>query len=42
MPLYVSDIPYFTGSIDWTLFPIPKTVIDMNTEAVIEQNQGWQ
>ncbi len=25
----------------WTLFPIPQTVIDTNTGAVIEQNPGW-
>ena len=25
----------------WTLFPIPQSVIDGNTEAVFEQNPGW-
>ena len=25
----------------WTLWPIPQTVIDNNTGAVIEQNLGW-
>ncbi|MBP1616527.1 MAG: RagB/SusD family nutrient uptake outer membrane protein [Bacteroidetes bacterium] len=32
-----------TGSeiTDWTLFPIPQTVIDTNTGAVIDQNAGW-
>lgn len=25
----------------WTLFPIPQTVIDTNTGAVIDQNTGW-
>lgn len=27
---------------EWTLFPIPQKVIDSNTEAVIEQNDGWK
>lgn len=26
----------------WTLFPIPQTVIDTNTGAVIDQNSGWK
>ncbi|MBD5358500.1 MAG: RagB/SusD family nutrient uptake outer membrane protein [Bacteroides sp.] len=26
---------------EWTLFPIPQTVIDSNTESVIDQNPGW-
>lgn len=29
------------GISKWTLFPIPQTVIDTNTGAVIEQNPGW-
>ena len=29
------------GITKWTLFPIPQTVIDTNTGAVIEQNPGW-
>jgi tetratricopeptide (TPR) repeat protein len=39
--MYVADQPYFTGTIDWELFPIPLTVIQMNTGATIDQNQGW-
>ncbi len=48
--MYIADQPfwggYFTASASpitrWTLFPIPQTVIDTNTGAVIEQNPGWQ
>ena len=25
----------------WTLFPIPLTVINLNSEVVLEQNPGW-
>ena len=39
--MYVADQPYFTGTIQWTLFPIPLTVIQMNSGATIEQNPGW-
>lgn len=39
--MYVHDYPYFTGTISWSLFPIPQQVIDLNTDAVLEQNKGW-
>ncbi len=32
---------YPQGISGWTLFPIPQSVIDTNTGAVIEQNPGW-
>lgn len=35
---FSSTLPVITK---WTLFPIPQTVIDTNTGAVIEQNPGW-
>lgn len=46
--MYIVSQPYF-GDMSvgkakisrWTLFPIPQTVIDTNTGAVIEQNEGW-
>lgn len=39
--MYVVDQPYFTGDIDWRLWPIPEDVIQLNTGAVIDQNDGW-
>ena len=30
------------GTPAWTLFPIPTTVINLNTGATIEQNPGWK
>ncbi len=38
---FMGDIPYYTGSINWTLFPIPQTVINANTEGGLEQNPNW-
>ncbi|WP_275441098.1 MULTISPECIES: RagB/SusD family nutrient uptake outer membrane protein [Muribaculaceae] len=35
---FTSTLP---GISKWTLFPIPQTIIDTNTGAVIEQNPGW-
>lgn len=47
--MYIADQPFWGGFFSaskakissWTLFPIPQTVIDTNTGAVIEQNPGW-
>lgn len=39
---FMGDVPYYTGSINFTLFPIPQTVINANTEGGLEQNPGWQ
>lgn len=39
--MYVVDQPYFSGDIDWRLWPIPDAVIQLNTGATIEQNPGW-
>lgn len=39
--MYIADYSYYTGSIDWNLFPIPQTAIDANLDAVLEQNPGW-
>jgi len=39
--MFVADVPFFNGTINWTLFPIPQTVIQVNTGAVLEQNPGW-
>ena len=39
---YVHDNPVFAGtSPKWSLFPIPLSVIQMNTDAELPQNQGW-
>lgn len=40
--MYTADHPYFVGSIDWTLFPIPLKYIQLNSGAVMEQNPGWK
>jgi hypothetical protein len=39
--MYIADQPYYSGTPEWRLFPIPYTVININSEATIEQNQGW-
>ena len=47
--MYIVDQPFYNGTFSasqdpitkWTLFPIPQTVIDSNTDAVITQNEGW-
>ncbi|MBQ8069363.1 MAG: RagB/SusD family nutrient uptake outer membrane protein [Bacteroidales bacterium] len=40
--MYVHDNPMYTGGTPkWSLFPIPLTVIQLNSEATIEQNKGW-
>ena len=40
--MYTSDFPFYTGTIEWTLFPIPVKYIQMNSEAELEQNPGWK
>ncbi|MCI9285004.1 MAG: RagB/SusD family nutrient uptake outer membrane protein [Muribaculaceae bacterium] len=35
---FTSNLPKITK---WELFPIPQAVIDSNTGAVIDQNEGW-
>ena len=33
----------FTGEIEWDLWPIPQTYIDLNTESDgLTQNPGWK
>lgn len=38
-----NDTGAFAGQAfpSWTLFPIPETVIELNSELVMEQNFGW-
>jgi hypothetical protein len=39
---YVHDNPKYTGSKPaWSLFPIPLSVIQLNTDAELTQNKGW-
>ena len=40
--MYLADFPYYVGGIEWTLFPIPLKYIQMNSDAEMEQNPGWQ
>lgn len=42
--LGTEDEPTFKGQKfpDWTLFPIPYSVINLNKDAVLEQNPGWK
>jgi len=40
--MFIADFSYFVGNIDWTLFPIPIKYIQMNSDAVMEQNPGWK
>lgn len=40
--MFVKDEPTYTGGTPaWSLFPIPLSVIQLNTEAELTQNQGW-
>lgn len=40
--MFVKDEPtYVGGTPAWSLFPIPLSVIQLNTEAELTQNQGW-
>ena len=34
--------PDFTGEIEWNLWPIPQTYIDLNVDAELAQNPGWK
>lgn len=40
---YTRDYPTFAGKENpkWTLFPIPYDIISLNSDAMIEQNPGW-
>lgn len=39
---YVHDNPVYAGTAPkWSLFPIPLSVIQLNTDAEMPQNQGW-
>lgn len=40
--MYIHDVPVYTGTIAWSLFPFPQKVIDANTGATLEQNPGWK
>ena len=40
--MFMVDYPKYTDPIAWDLWPIPQTVIDLNTQAVFEQNPGWE
>lgn len=39
--MYIKDNPQYHGDIKWSLFPIPQSIIQMNVDAVMEQNPGW-
>lgn len=40
--MFVKDEPTYTGGTPaWSLFPIPLSVIQLNTEAELTQNKGW-
>lgn len=39
--MYMADYVYYSGSINWNLFPIPQSAIDANLNATLDQNPGW-
>ena len=39
--MYIHDLPMYQGDIKWSLFPIPQSIIQMNVDAPMEQNPGW-
>ncbi|MBQ9287789.1 MAG: RagB/SusD family nutrient uptake outer membrane protein [Bacteroidaceae bacterium] len=40
---YVHDLPTYTSNnLKWSLFPIPLSVIQLNSEAELTQNPGWE
>lgn len=40
--MFMKDYPKYNMKIEWNLWPIPKSVVDMNTGAPMEQNSGWK
>lgn len=41
--MYVVDQPAYAGGVpEWSLFPIPGTVVNLNTDAELTQNPGWK
>ena len=40
--MYTNDCGLDGITPKWTLFPIPLTVINLNSEVVLEQNPGWE
>lgn len=40
--MFISDYEKYNLKIEWNLWPIPKSVVDMNTGAPMEQNSGWK
>lgn len=39
--MYVNDFGMQQPAISWNLFPIPLTVINLNSDAELAQNKGW-
>lgn len=40
--MYWSDYKTYSTPIAWDLWPIPQDIIDLNTGAKMEQNDGWK
>jgi len=40
--MYWSDYKTYSTPIAWDLWPIPQDIIDLNTGAEMEQNEGWR
>ena len=39
--MFTNDLQQKGGAPTWTLFPIPLTVINLNSDVKLEQNKGW-
>ena len=39
--MFVNDLGEKGITPEWNLFPIPLTVINLNSGAQLEQNKGW-
>ena len=40
--MYWVDYRKYSTPIAWNLWPIPQDIIDLNTGAKMEQNEGWR
>jgi hypothetical protein len=40
--MFTADYPRYNLTIKWNLWPIPRSIIDLNVGAEIPQNPGWE
>lgn len=40
--MFIADYSRYTLPIEWNLWPIPQSIIDLNVDAEMTQNPGWE